>query len=508
MTPPDASQPEASQPDASQPDAIASETDVLIIGGGPVGIVGALLLARAGLRVRVAEKEADIYPLPRAAHIDHEAMRVLQAAGVGDEVLATTREAARYDFVNKSGDVLMRFETGQGQTLSGWPASNMIHQPSIERILRDALDRMPNAGLHTQWTFTGFTQDAAGVTAAFTTPHGNRSIRARYVLACDGANSPSRHAANIAMHDLGFDESWLVVDTIIKDASPLPDCNLQLCDPLRPTTCVQMGQGRHRWEFMLMPGDTPDTIQHPDKIAELMAPWEVDGAVDIERMAVYRFGAKLAQHWRQGRILFAGDAAHLMPPFAGQGLCSGLRDVANLAWKLALVLQQSVDDALLDSYQREREPHVQAVIDLGITLGQVVCMTDPEAAAMRDAQLISQRRKNGDAAGALALPPLGNGVFRTDDAQAGNLMPQFERSDEVFGPGPCLICETPPPPDLPINYLALNDPQLEHSAAALKRWLAEQKAEAVLVRGDKYIFGVGEARDLSAAFAQAIDCKP
>ena len=174
----------------------------MIIGGGPVGVTGALLLAKHGLSVVVAEREAGIYPLPRAAHIDHEAMRIFQAAGVADDVLATTREAGRYDFLNAAGDVLMRIETGQGDTASGWPASNMIHQPSIERLLDEAVAANPHTEIRRLWALVDLSADEEAVTAHFDTPEGHQTIRAKYLLGCDGANSTTRQLANIENDDL------------------------------------------------------------------------------------------------------------------------------------------------------------------------------------------------------------------------------------------------------------------------------------------------------------------
>lgn len=481
-----------------------SEVDVLIIGGGPVGVTGALLLAKHGLSVVVAEREAGIYPLPRAAHIDHEAMRIFQAAGVADDVLATTREAGCYDFLNAAGDVLMRIETGQGDTASGWPASNMIHQPSIERLLDEAVAANPHTEIRRLWALVDLSADEEAVTAHFDTSEGHQTIRAKYLLGCDGANSTTRQLANIENDDLDFNESWLVIDTIVKDPSRLPDCNLQICDPARPTTCVLMGNGRHRWEFMLLPGDTAEHMQKPETIEALMAPWRVDGAVEIERMAVYQFAAALAKNWRQDRILLAGDAAHLMPPFAGQGLCSGLRDVDNLAWKLALIIQHGADAALLDSYQLEREPHVRAVIDLAIMMGQMVCVSDPEAAAARDADLMAQREQNGDASGAMAFPPLLAGTILEGSAQAGMLFPQVDRLDDIIGPGACLIAKADLSGALPIHYMALDDERLKTARDDIEDWLDAHQATAVLVRGDKYVFGTGESAALAAAFGSAL----
>jgi 3-(3-hydroxy-phenyl)propionate hydroxylase len=200
----------------------------------------------------------------------------------------------------------------------------------------------------------------------------------------------------------------------------------------------------------------------------------------------------------------AGDAAHLMPPFAGQGLCSGLRDVDNLAWKLAMIVQHGADEALLDSYQSEREPHVRAVIDLAIMMGQMVCVSDPEAAAARDADLMAQRKQNGDASGAMAFPPLLAGTILEGSPQAGMLFPQVERLDDVLGRAAYLISKTDVSGALPIDYLTLEDARLKPVRSVIETWLDVHQVEAVLVRGDRYIFGTGEGAPLAAAFGRAV----
>ena len=246
------------------------ECDVLIAGGGPTGVTLAVLLAQQGVSVLVAEKEAAIYPLPRAAHLDHEAMRILQAAGVADAVAATSRTTDRYDFLTAKGEVLLRFEGTARTGPGGWPGANMIHQPSVEAALRARLAELPGARLESRWELTGFNEDSAGITAQVTTPDGERQVRARYLVGADGARSPVRKASGIAFEDLNFEEPWLVVDALVDDPSRLPGVNLQICDPARPTTCVLMGEGRHRWEFMILPGETPEQVSSDAVVERLL----------------------------------------------------------------------------------------------------------------------------------------------------------------------------------------------------------------------------------------------
>ncbi len=474
------------------------DCDVLIAGGGPTGVTLALLLARRGVSVIVAEKEADIYPLPRAAHLDHEAIRILQEAGVADAVIATSRTTERYDFLTASGEILLRFEGSDRVGAGGWPSANMIHQPSIEAALRAQLAQYPQAALNSCWELLSFVEDDAGVTARLERPDGERALRARYLVGADGARSPVREACGILFEDLGFEEPWLVVDTIVHDFERLPKANLQICDPARPTTCVLMGEGRHRWEFMILPGEDPSEISADPSIEALLAPWNVAGAVTLERKAVYTFRARIAEQWRKGRVLLAGDAAHQTPPFAGQGMCSGLRDAANLAWKLAAVTQDQAGDALLDSYQPERAPNLRATIEMAVMMGRTVCITDPAAAAMRDAQMLAAREAGQSGDGALEYPPIASGMILAGSPAAGSYFPQpvspeGERLDDVLGMGHWLLTRD-----------TLAEPRLAPLAPALTAWLDQHAAPTVLVRPDRYVFGTGESAALTAAWQSAM----
>ena len=473
------------------------DCDVLIAGGGPTGVTLAVLLARRGVRVVVAEKEANIYPLPRAAHLDHEAMRILQEAGVADAVMATSRTTRRYEFRNAVGEILLCFENSDRIGPGGWPGANMIHQPSVEAALRAELARLPEAILRTGCELTGFVDEGAGVTCTLRSEAGDETVRARFLVGADGARSPIRSALGVEFEDLGFEEPWVVVDTQVQDYSRLPDCNLQICDPARPTTCVLMGEGRHRWEFMILPGEDPDQVASEASIARLLEPWDVTGAVTHERTAVYTFRARIAKAWRVGSVLLAGDAAHQTPPFAGQGLCSGLRDAANLAWKLAAIIGEGASEHLLNSYQPEREPNLRATIQMAIMMGQTVCITDPAAAAVRDAQMLAARAAGQAPDGALGYPPIRSGLILAGSAGAGSYFPQTvadgARLDDVLGNGVWLI-----------DQRALVEDRLSPFRGAIGEWLATQRAEAVLVRPDRHVFGTGQAEALRAAWSRAM----
>ena len=270
-----------------------------------------------------------------------------------------------------------------------------------------------------------------------------------------------------------------MIDTIVLDQSRLPEANLQICDPARPTTCILMGEGRHRWEFMLMPGETAEAISSRESIERLLDSWNVKGAVTLERHAVYTFKARIAAEWRKGRVLLAGDAAHQTPPFAGQGMCSGLRDAANLAWKLAAVLN-GAPASLLDSYQTERGPNLRATIDMAIMMGRTVCITDADAAAARDAQMLAARSAGRSPDGNMAFPPISAGAILAGTPLAGSYFPQplaaGKRLDDVLGPGHWLLRRD-----------ELEQADLAPFASQLKHWFDAANAEAVLVRPDRHI---------------------
>ncbi len=474
------------------------DCDVLIVGGGPTGVTLASLLAQRGVGVIVAEKEAEIFPLPRAAHIDHEGMRILQQAGAAEAVMATSRRADSYEFRNARGKVLMAF-TGAGQIgAGGWPVANMIHQPSVEAALRQALARSAPEALRSGWEMLSFTEDDEGVTATFTTPQGDRTLRARYLVGADGARSPVRKACEILFEDLGFEEPWLVIDVLVDDPARLPTANLQICDPARPTTCVLMGEGRHRWEFMILPGESPEAVSAPANVERLLAPWNVAGAVRIERTAVYTFRARIARSWRQRRVLLAGDAAHQTPPFAGQGMCSGLRDAANLAWKLAAVTRGEADQALLDTYQPERAPNLRATIDMAVMMGRMVCITSRLGAWLRDAKLGLAKALGKLPDAPPAYPPLDGGVVLMGSPGAGTYFPQFiaadgARLDDVLGDGFWLI-----------DRRDTSTSRLDPFGAQIAAWLEAHTAEAVLVRPDRHVFGTGTASDLDRTWRRML----
>ena len=395
--------------------------DVAVVGCGPVGGVLATLLGRRGHRVVVVERHPAPYPLPRAVHFDHEVGRILQACGLGGELGAISEPGSEYEWRNGSGQVLLRFG-GRAVGPSGWPDSNMFWQPALERLIEAAAAARPTVGVRRGVRLVGLDDRADGVALTVETAAGRAEpIEARYVVGCDGANSTVRELMGVSVTDLGFFYDWLIVDVALHEARVFDPVNLQICEPARPTTMVSGGPGRRRWEFMRLPGESVDELDDPARAWALLEPWDVTPAnATLERHAVYRFQARWADRWRTGNVLLAGDAAHQMPPFAGQGLCSGVRDAANLAWKLDLVLAGCSPPALLDAYERERTDNVRAVIDFSMALGKVICITDPDEAAERDALMAG----GADAQAPPPLPGVTGGVIRAGDPLAGLLFVQ------------------------------------------------------------------------------------
>lgn len=474
------------------------DCDLLVVGLGPVGDALAALAHLHGLSVIAIERSPTLFPLPRAAVFDHEIMRIFQMIGVAERIEPLCRVPERYQFITASGDVLLDFPVASVGRF-GWAETYALHQPAVEQVLRE---RLVELGVRVELgvTFQRLSQDSSGVTVDILKDGQAQQIRARYVAGCDGSWSPVREALGIALDDYKFDEPWLVLDTIIDEPDDLPIVCHQICDPRRPVTHMAMSGKRFRWEFMLKPGETSEEMLADERIRELMAPWNCADRMQIERKAVYRFHALVAEHWRSGRVLLAGDAAHQMPPFAGQGMCSGIRDAANIAWKIAAVVRGEASDAILDSYQEEREPHVRAIISTAIAMGQIVCMLDESAADARDREMLA-RKASGAQDVSVSYPDLVSGHL-TGTPFAGALFPQFVSDDgilldTVLGRGPVLIqrsLDVEPVPS--VRSLSIYSPALSKFKEQIEIWMVDSRCESVLIRPDRHVFGTGSAKQM------------
>jgi flavoprotein hydroxylase len=525
--------------------------DVAIVGYGPVGQALAILLAQRGWRVGVIEKQPQPYPLPRAVHFDHEVGRILQACGVADRLRGRTEPTDSYEWRSAAGATLLRFDSGPAG-LSGWPDGNMFAQPELEAILEARARSLPAVDVargaevvdlieHADGVRLTCAAAAAGIAPVEHDPSSRgagdgarRNVEARFVVGCDGANSFVRAKIGSGVTDLGFFFDWLIVDVLPNTPTVWQPLNIQICDPARPTTLVSGGPGRRRWEFMRLPGETVDELNREETAWRLLAASGVTPEnARLERHTVYRFQARWVDQWRKGRVLLAGDAAHQMPPFAGQGMCSGLRDAANLAWKLDLVLRDAAPTALLDTYESERVPHVRAVIDFSMALGKVICIADPVEAAGRDA-MMTAALASGQQATPPPFPTIGPGVLRDGDPHAGKLFPQGRVRtaegregwfDDVMGGGWALLGRDGDPLAALDRETARWLGELGVVAAHVGSvapvvdldgtyacWFAATGAAVVLQRPDFYVFGAeARAADTPAlvdALRRALTARP
>ncbi|MDT3445801.1 bifunctional 3-(3-hydroxy-phenyl)propionate/3-hydroxycinnamic acid hydroxylase [Pseudofrankia sp. BMG5.37] len=492
--------------------------DVAVVGYGPVGQLLVTLLGQRRYRTVVLERFPEAYPLPRAVHFDHEVARILQAVDLrSDRDPVIEPYDNWYEWRNAARKTLLKVDW-RGVGPSWWHTSNFFSQPELERELDLRAQKQPTVTLIRGMNVSGVEQDPDGVTVTagpmgpgFGTV-GEQRLRARYVVGCDGANSVVRSLAGLPVTDLGFFYDWLILDMVPHQPMTFDPPAWQLCDPTRPTTIVPGGPGRRRWEFMALPGEDVNDLNKAEKAWELLRPWGVtpDNAT-LERHTVYRFQARWAQRWRNGRLLIAGDAAHLMPPFAGQGMCAGVRDVYNLAWKLDLVLRGTTSDAVLDTYGPEREPHVRYFIDLSMELGRVICVPDRAAAAERDRTMIAAIEDPNQAPPPAAPPRLGPGILADDDTIAGLLSIQSRVGyqgreglyDDLVGYGwfvltsvPILECTAAAQVvldrlgirTLRVGPVAADGVDLVDVDGRYGQWFKDLDAQAVVVRPDFYIY--------------------
>ena len=476
--------------------------DVAIVGYGPVGAVAAGLLGQAGLRVFVCDRLKGVYEIPRAIALDHEILRVFQQLGVVDEVLKHCEPFTNSEFFGVDGQLIRRMTMVAPPYPQGYTPSMVFTQPPVERALRAHVNSLPNVTVREGVECSAVEQDAAGVTLTVD----GQPVRARWAIAADGGSSSLRGWLGIPLEDLDFDEPWLVVDVMVNERglAKLPRTSVQYCQPERPCTMV-IGPGNHRrWEISLKPGEDPKQAATPEGTWALLSRWLTPEDGTLWRQSSYRFHALVAERWRVGRVFVAGDAAHMQPPFLGQGMCQGVRDAANLCWKLGAVLHGDAPERLLDSYGAERQAHVRELTTRLKGIGAVICERDVEKAKSRDAKLLA------DCGGVVkdtprqdVLPALVGGLTWNSPG-AGALFPQprlasGELMDRRFGHGWRLVSDG----SLLVSALprlALVDMRLHPEAEGVATaWLERHGVRAALLRPDHYVLGTAaDAAGLAA----------
>jgi 3-(3-hydroxy-phenyl)propionate hydroxylase len=400
----------------------ANSQPVIVVGAGPAGCTAALLLADSGIPVTLLERYPQPHPLPRAVHLDDEVARVLDRVGVSEGFLARSRPGSGLRLLDARHRVMAEFRRDQQPGQHGFPQANMFHQPDLEELLLARVDQHPLISLRRGAEVTGLDGALDALTAdpvrVYARVAGQpQTFTGRVVLGCDGANSTVRQLAGITMEDLGFTERWLVVDIKAETGLDTWDGVEQICDPARPATFMHITGDWYRWEFQLGDGEDEADLIAPAALGALLRPWTGRGDLDgleIIRSTSYTFRARLASRFRAGRIFLLGDAAHLTPPFIGQGLAAGLRDADNLAWKLAYVLTGRAGPDLLASYETERRPHARALIKKAVRVGWAMTGGQDRAAAVRRIALAAAVRSDRicQAMGSTATPRLAAGALQ------------------------------------------------------------------------------------------------
>lgn len=493
---------------------------VVIVGAGPTGVTAATLLAQHGVDSLVLDRWPDVYPQPRAVHLDDEIYRLVARLGMADEFAAISRPTQGLRLVDNAFRTLAQFHREASQSRNGFPQANMFDQPEFEAVLRANLKRYPNASLRGNAEVTEVSDSGRGVRVTFTDRSDGRvqHIDADYLLGCDGANSLVRAHIDSSMRDLKFEQRWLVVDIASDAELDQWDGVHQVCDPVRAGTYMRIGPGRYRWEFRLLDGESADDYRTIGTLRPLIAPW-IAGVADADmtllRVAEYTFRAQIADQWRRGNVFLLGDAAHLTPPFIGQGMGAGMRDAANLAWKIAGVHNGSLDPSVLDTYEQERKPHARAMIRLALGVGYAMTgggrvgdlarrlvlprlrlipglrdkVVDSTTPPLHASALVCKAHRIRELAGTLCPNPL---------------LPNGRRLDEAIGTGFALITTAEP--------AAAERTALERRGVvvvvaepggALDQWLRHGRATAALVRPDRTVMRAG--RDLRELCARTIE---
>ncbi len=476
------------------------------------------LLGCEGISTLLVERNPGCVPEPRAIALDGESLRTLQAAGLAEKVLPDIKQGFVADYVNGDGVHLFSMDTTPRPY--GFCLQNSFDQPTLERALLAGLERFDCVAVCHSTELLDFEQDATGVRARLKPASGETiEVRSDYLVGCDGGRSAVRQSLGIAMQGDRLPQKWLVIDTVDRFLTDEPECRF-FCDPARPAMTLLRPGGERRWEWMLMEGETDEEMLTDERISSLLAPHTDPGQVDVYRKCVYGFSAVVAECFSAGRVFLGGDAAHMTPPFAGQGLNAGLRDVRNLSWKLVAVLQGRLSPALLETYNQERHDAAREIVDMAVMLGDQIQPTDAVAAVERDA-MFAELNKNPEQVAAFGrdiIAPLFDVRLKSgwlgDDDLAGRLLPQplVARDgadvllDDTLGSGFVALLEAGATlSDALVSHPLWRglSPEVRPLDDALADFAGDPRGRVILIRPDRFVLtaldpGAGQAARLDA----------
>lgn len=509
--------------------------DVIVVGYGPTGLVLASLLGQRGHKVAVVERWPQLYGKPRLTHIDGETARLISLCSDGDHALRDAWTTPHYFWRNGKGQLLIDVAAGNTRKMI-WDDHLSVHQPHIEEAIHDRVSSLPNVHLMRGFHATSLQQDGDRVRLSCRPvvkgkdedcSHSEiQTLSARYLVGADGAKSFVRDAIGIERHDFGFNERWLCVDTEPVRSLPakFDENAVQICDPRRGYMFMPIGKKRQRFEFALLPSESSEEMSTPEAAFRLLEQYHgiARGDVRLIRHLVYKFECRLAKAWSVGRVFIAGDAAHTNPPYLGQGACSGMRDGANLAWKLDLVLRGVANDSLLQTYESERQPHARKLMLDARSLGLVANTSNPVKAAVRDLLFkfkltpkpqfpiltdgVLQRDINGKPVGAAGtLPPQGrlevDGKSQRFDEYVGFHFSLVARAG-ALGNLTASLREAMSSMEVQIVELASGQSAQTGQAVDVDgvyhRLLDVLGADAMLIRPDFVLFGCAKTTELPA----------